>query len=121
MASTSTKCSLNKRVACILKALYYLDKKQRKALLKSADKTIIKGICECILNVISGNLKISEHSKKQLSKYKNFLRKLVKPKKETSWQQRKRILVQKGSGILPLLIQPVLSILLSKLLEKHNG
>ena len=121
MAATTVKSVLNKRTACILKALYYLNKNQRKAPLKTADKSIVKGICECILNVLLRNLKISESSKKQLSKHKNFLRKLVKPKNEKSWQQRKQILVQKGSGILPQLISPVLSILLSTLLEKHNG
>ena len=120
-ASTSTKCSLNKRTACILKALYYLNADQRKALLKSADKSIIKGICECILNVLSRSVKISGNCKKKLSKHKNFLRKLIKPKKQKSWKQRKQIFVQKGSGILPFLIQPVLSLLLTKLLEKSNG
>ena len=116
-----TRGSLNKRTACILKALFYLNKSQRKAILKSADRAIITAICECALNIISGNVKISDDKKKYLSKHKNLLRKLAHHKKERSWKQRKQILVQRGSGLLPLMLEPVMSFLLTKLLDKNGA
>ena len=119
MASTS-KCALNKKTASILKALYYLNNNQRKAILKSADRALVRAICECIFNVLSGNIQISIENKKRLNKHKTILRKLTNPQKKRSWVQRKKILIQKGSVILPFLIQPVMSILLSKLLEKNG-
>lgn len=120
MRDNSSAGGLNRRTAVILKALYYLNNKQRLVLLKSADRSLIKAICECILNIITGNVNISHENRKRLYKYKNFLRKLASPNKKRSWQQRKRIIVQKGSGFLPLIIPPVMSILLSKLLEKNG-
>lgn len=117
MRVKTTNGSVNTRTACILKALYHLNKSQRKAILKTADRSIVKAICECILNVISGNVKISTKNRKNLYKHKKLLRKLANPKKKTSWKHRKQILIQRGAGILPLIIPTVMSFLLSKILE----
>lgn len=121
MGTLSTQCGLDKKTASILKALYYFNKNQRLAVLKSADRVIIRAICECILNIIEGRVKISEANRKKLGKYKNLLRKLASPQKKRSWRQRKEILVQKGAGIIPYLIQPLMSILLTKLLERDGS
>lgn len=112
------RSALNKRNATILKALYYFNKNQRKIILKSVDRAIVKLICECILNIINGNIKISGSNKTNLGKHKKVLRKLVDPQKKINWRKRREILVQKGSGILSYIIGPVMSILLDKLLEK---
>ena len=117
MSVKTPKTGVTERTACILKALYYLDRNQRKAIFKTVDRSIVKAICECILNIIKGNVKISEYDRKSLSKHKKLLRKLGNPRRKTSWKHRKNILVQKGSGILPYIIYPVMSFLLSKLTE----
>lgn len=120
MGVKSLETGLNKKTAIIVKALYYLNKSQRNAILKLADRNIVRAICECILNVVSGNVKVSKNSLKRLKKHKHFLRELASPKKKPSWKKRKQILVQRGSGILPLIIPSVMSFLLTKIFEQNG-
>jgi hypothetical protein len=52
----------------------------RRALLTSANDDLIKAIVECAINTLNGNGKLTKEDKGYLSKYKNPLRALVKPK-----------------------------------------
>ena len=92
VARTSAKCPLNERASSIVKMPYYVSENQGQATFKSGDQNLIKGICDCILDVLSGYVKVSEKCKKQWSKCSNYLRKLIKPLREKSWQRRKQIL-----------------------------
>ena len=58
------KRTLDAKTALILHAFYHLNKNQRRALLKEADKTIIKIFCESGLNILVGNIPISTSLKK---------------------------------------------------------
>ncbi len=44
----------------------------RQAIIKSENKELICVVCECIQNVINGNVKIDEKIKKKLSNQKEF-------------------------------------------------
>jgi adenylate kinase len=79
----------------------------RNAIIKSADKELICTICECIQNVINGNVKIDEKLKKRLFQQKDHLRKL---QKKSSIKNKKKILIQKGGSFLPMLIPIILSL-----------
>jgi len=59
-------------------------------------------ISECILNVLNGNLKVSDYAKQKLRKHKSVLRK-VADKRLTS-SAKKRLTNQRGGFLLPLLI-----------------
>lgn len=87
--------------AALLYAFPYLDKQQRKALLRKADPALIKSICECALNTISGNIALTKAQKKNLCKHASCLRKLSESK--GSWKSKKRLVIQKGGFLLPLL------------------
>ena len=87
-----------------LKKIKRLGVKDRKKYFKSCSKDCIFQVCECVKNLLDGNLKIGEAHLKKLSRHKKTLRSLAA--KNTSLVKRKRLL-QKGGFIttlLPILI-----------------
>lgn len=101
--------------SALLQALVHASPKQRKALIQHADKTLIRHICECSLNILKGNIPLTGNEKKSLKKYKAILRRLVH-KKHKSVNKKKKILNQKGGSVLPLIIGPVIAALINKFL-----
>jgi hypothetical protein len=94
--------------------------KYKKAILKSADKKLVDDLCEIIYNILIGNLSLNETEFKLLNNYKNNLRKLIN---KSSLKAKKKILVQKGSGFLPLIIPAAItgiSSIISSLISKSN-
>jgi len=73
----------------------------RLALLASAVDDLIKDIVECAINTLNGNDKLSKDEKSKFSKYKNRLGALIDPK--FSFKSKRKILIQKGGLISPLL------------------
>lgn len=99
-----------------LQALCKLSPEQRLTLLRSAKNSLVKSICECALNTVHGNVVLTQKEKARLSRHKQLLRKLASSK--GSLKSKKQILVQSGSGFLPMLIAPVLGTLFSHLFGK---
>ncbi len=91
----------------LLKILKKANPQQRKALLQSCEKGLICCLCECIKNVLLGNVKISKAKHNVLAEHAVVLRKLSDRK--TNIDQKRNLLVQKG-GFLPALLAPVLAI-----------
>ena len=73
----------------------------RRALLASADDELIKAIVGCALNTLNGNDKLTKEEKTKLKKYKSRLRALIDRK--ISFRRKRKLLVQKGGLIVPLL------------------
>lgn len=92
-----------------LKALHCCSKAEKEQILKAAKPEAINAICDCIQNVLGGNIPISAQHKKQLQAKKVVLRKLVNRKSKVP--ERKKLLVQHGSGFLNSILKPVLSTL----------
>lgn len=96
----------------VLRALALMRPKQRKLILKAADKELIQSVCECAHNVLRGNIDIDTEKKKKLARFKSVLRRLVKSGE--SFKKKRKYIIQKGSGVvLPLLISAVLQAILS--------
>lgn len=116
------KCPFEKKYVALLEALRHADKNQRLAILKNADSKLIKYICECALNVLKGVVALKDCQKKKLKKFKNTLRKLaskgVKKSRKSSWKKKKRILVQKGGSLIPLLLSPILDGIFSTIFSR---
>ena len=91
----------------LLKVLKKAKPVDRKSILESADNETIVCICECIDNLLHGNVKISHIQKKQLAKYARLLRTIADRK--TPVKKKRQLLVQKG-GFLPALLAPVLGV-----------
>src|SRR5215469_3099291 len=89
----------------------------RRALLESASDDLIKAIVECAINTLNGNLKLTKNEKTRLKKFKNRLRALVSPK--ISFKSKRKLLVQKGGFIVPLLTS-ILSGVIGALINNNN-
>jgi hypothetical protein len=72
----------------------------RKAILQKADRELVDAICECVFNILEGNINLTEAQKKDLYKYRHILRKLVD---KSNLKNKKKLLVQHG-GFLQYLI-----------------
>ena len=90
----------------------------RRALLASASVDLIKAIVECAINTLNGNHKLTTDEKIKLQKYKNRLRALVNPK--ISFKCKRKLLIQKGGFIVPLLTT-VLSGVLGALFNNNKN
>lgn len=91
-------------------------KKNRRFLIASANRKQINSICEIILNVLKGNVPISDDLKHSLSKKKKLIRDFVKK----STLKNKKSVLQKG-GFIEFLIPAIisgLSTIASALIEK---
>lgn len=86
------------------------NRKKQKILVQNASNEEIKSICEIILNLLKGNLKIDQKDFNKLHKKKKILRNLVKRGSYKS----KKFLIQKG-GFLQVLIPAIVSGLASVL------
>ena len=95
----------------LIKALTTCKHRDQRQFLKVADPEIIHSICDIALNVLKGRVPIKPGLKKKLSKHKNVLRRLVKPKQ--SLKTKRQLLVsQKGGGPFGALIKLLANALL---------
>lgn len=98
----------------ILNILFKAKPDLRKALLKNADKKLVCTICECVYNILKGNIPLEDKQKKKLSKHKTYLRKVVKQTK--SWTGKRKIIQKGGNFLIPLLV-PIIGTLIEKLIK----
>jgi hypothetical protein len=76
--------------------------KNKAQLLRKCPNSLIKCVCECVLNLLKGNVPITIRHKNRIAPYKRTLRRLS-DKKVPLFKKRK-LLVQKGDGFLSILI-----------------
>jgi hypothetical protein len=81
--------------------------KLRKQILHYCGKDFLNCVCECIKNVLKGNVPLTSAQKQKLSRHRNKLRVLVL---KNTPKKKKIDIIQKG-GFLGALITPILSIL----------
>lgn len=97
------------RNADVLRLLYKSKPAMVKAILKNMTADQVKALCECILNVLRGNVELNIKQKNRLARYKRIMRALSS--KKHSAARRKRLLIQQGGGFLGALLGPVLGVL----------
>jgi hypothetical protein len=78
----------------------------KKGIIMNADKELIYTICECILNLLNGNINISTEQYNQLKSYKHLFRKILDRKSKL--KTKKKLIIQKG-GFLEILLPAVIS------------
>ena len=71
----------------------------RKAILSNGDNELICSICECILNVLNGNVKLGPDVLNKLSRHKKFFRQVVDENETVN--NKKQLLVQNGGAWMP--------------------
>lgn len=99
----------------LLRALLKLGNKERAALLKTVGDKEIHCVCECIYNTLKGKVPLTAPQKTQLSRHKSILRRIVKPKESIS--KKRKLLVQNGGALLPLILAPIITGLLGNLFK----
>ena len=96
-----------KRALPLLKVLADAKPKLKKAIIQHAPTDLVTAISEIVLK------KLTASQKKRLSRYKKDL--LALAKKKLSIGKKRKILVQKGGGIVSVLVPLALSVLAGKL------
>jgi hypothetical protein len=100
----------------ILHALKTACPKLRKAVFSNSNKDLLNDITDCILNVLNGNIKLSDCSKRKLRKHKSSLPLLGNKRLPVS--AKKPIIIQHGGFLLPLLttvLQPLACLFFRKI------
>jgi len=77
------------------------EQKLSKAIISNCNKELLNSISECILNVLNGKVKLSGCSTRKLRQHKATLRKVAD--KQVPLSTKKKLLVQRGGFLLPLL------------------
>ena len=91
----------------LLNLLCYCNKKQRIALIETLNKDQLLAICECIDNVLGGNVHLDKTSYNKIASKRALLREIVK--KKPTQRKKKLGLIQVG-GALPALLIPAISL-----------
>jgi hypothetical protein len=105
----------------ILHALANCNKKIRKGIISNSNKEVIDSICDCVFNVVSGNIKIDDKHKKKLKIYNKTFKNLLTTK---NLKKRKDILIQKGGFLqylIPALVSGVASIVSAIISKKSEN
>jgi hypothetical protein len=79
-------------------------------MVKTADRNFIICLIETISNILKNKVPLKTGQRSRLRKHAKLLRKLSKVREE---ENARKILVQRGGSIIPLLIGPVLTALVS--------
>ena len=66
---------------------------------------MIKSICEAALNLLKGNIHLTDNQKQKLAKFKNTIRRLAS---KSNLSDKKKIIIQKG-GFLEFLVPALIS------------
>lgn len=90
----STFCSLKK-------------KNDKQKLLKAFEQCVLRASQEIAINTLRGNVPLTDQQKQTLRRYKNALQSLSSQR--TSKRQKKRVILQQGSGIFALLLPIIAS------------
>ena len=92
----------------LLNLLCICNKKQRIALIETLNKDQLLAICECIDNVLGGNVHLDKSSYNKISSKRILLREIVK-KKPTQRKKKQALLLVQVGGALPALLIPAIS------------
>jgi len=93
-----------KRARSNYNALHVLKRAEpcfRKPLITNCNKELVNCISECVINVMKGNIKLSDCKTRKLKKYKTALRKVAD--RHVAFAGKKRLIVQRGGFLWPLL------------------
>jgi hypothetical protein len=97
----------------VLKELHKATPSKRKSILKTADCGLIKCLCEIVHNTLRGAVPLKKAQKTKLSRHRKILRNIAR--KGSTWQKKRKIFIQKGGAILPLVLGPLLGAILGNI------
>ena len=100
-----------------LHALKDAHPKLRRAIIANSNEDLLKSISECALNVLTGNVKLSNCKKRELHKFIRQLRTVVD--KHLPLARKKKLIIQSGGFLVSLLsaVLPTLATLICEHLK----
>ena len=102
------KKSLIKTYGTFLEGLTHLSNKCRKKMIQESPKEVIDCVGECGINLIKGNVRLTNAQKNQLRARKQHIR-LLSSKQVPLDTTKKKIINQKGGALLGLLLKPLIA------------
>lgn len=106
--------SLIKKYGPFLEGLCNIPHRNRQKIINDCPKEILDCVGECCLNLIKGNVKLTNAQKEKLRSRENDIRYLST--KRVAVADKKKILNQKGGALLGLLLKPLLGSVLGSVL-----
>lgn len=96
------------RNGAFIRLLYECPPRQRKSLIQYITDDQLRALSQIALNVLQGNVPITDSYKKKLKRYKDVIRSLAS--RQISKARKRRALL-KFHTVVPLLIKPALPLL----------
>ena len=92
--------------------------KLRKAIISNCDTDLVNCVSECALNLLHGNVELSDCARKKLRKYRRQLRTVVD--RRVRMARKKTLIIQRGGFLVRLLtvVLPTLASLIYDGLKK---
>ena len=99
----------------LLRVLGHCQPKIRNTILKNCENNLIHIICNCVYNVVKGN--IPGLTQEKVNKLAHHKTSLITVTKKVSIKEKRKTLVQKGGDFLPFLL-PLVAPLIAKTVSK---
>jgi len=115
-ATKIARHSIGRRNACLLEALCHLNKNQRAVFFEPRTKNSFVVFVNAFLIHSKATFRSNDVKKIDLANTKR----LCIAAKRGNWKDKRKLLVQRG-GFLPYIIGPILSILLSRIIDGSNS
>ena len=87
----------------------------RRQLLKQSSREVIICLIECIVNILHEKVPLKPSHRKKLVRHAKTIRTLAKVRSEKT---ARKLLVQKGGSILPLILAPIITAFAANLFGK---
>ena len=94
----------------LLRVLSHCKPKIRNAILKNCENDLIHIICDCVYNMVKGN--VSGFTQEKVNKLARHKTSLIKLTKKVPIKEKGKILAQKGGGFLQFLLPVVAPLIL---------
>ena len=114
MQNKMRKKSLIKTYGTFLEGLTHLSNKCRKKMIQESPKEVIDCVGECCINLIKGNVRLTNAQKNQLRARKQHIRLLSSM--QVPLDTKKKIINQKGGALLGLLLKPLIAPIIGSVL-----
>ena len=99
----------------LLRVLGHCQSKVRNAILKNCENNLIHIICDCVYNMVKGNVPgLTKEKVNKLARHKISLTKLTE---KVPFKEKRKVLIQKGGGFL-LFLLPLVAPLIVKAVSK---
>ena len=99
----------------LLRVLGHCQPKIRNTILKNSENGLIHIICDCVYNMVKGN--VPGFNQEKVNKLAHHKTNLIKLTKKVPIKEKRKILIHKGGGFLPFLL-PLVAPLIAKAVSK---